>query len=86
MRIGKVIEEALNFLDSKRMIRYDLKNDIIQSTELGRISSYFYVKSETMDHFCQSLNIFQDDLQNKDANNFTDYQILKIMARAKEFE
>ena len=58
MRIGKVIEEALNFLDSKRMIRYDLKNDIIQSTELGRISSYFYVKSETMDHFCQSLNIF----------------------------
>jgi hypothetical protein len=41
-----------------KLIRLDHKNFTVSSTELGRITSHYYIKCETMAHFCNSLNIY----------------------------
>lgn len=38
------INEVLNELDRMRLIRFDRKNFSISSTELGRITSHYYIK------------------------------------------
>ena len=43
-----------------KLIRYDRKNFFVQSTELGRISSNFYIKCETMDKICKEFKITFD--------------------------
>jgi hypothetical protein len=44
-----LIEKTLNDLDRLRLIRYDRKSTYLSSTELGRITSHYYVACETMD-------------------------------------
>jgi hypothetical protein len=63
----------------------------LSSTELGRITSHYYVACETMDTFCKEFGInleVGDDyeqFQIKKNDYKTDLAILKILASAKEF-
>lgn len=90
--ISERIETTLNDLDNLRLIRYDRKNGYLSSTELGRITSHFYVKCDTMNIFCQQFGISLEgnedveDFMNKKNEYKTDLQILRILAQAKEFE
>uniref|UniRef100_A0A1I7T7W5 SEC63 domain-containing protein n=1 Tax=Caenorhabditis tropicalis TaxID=1561998 RepID=A0A1I7T7W5_9PELO len=45
---GNVIREAAMQLDQNEMIRFDLATECLNSTDLGRIASNFYVKYETI--------------------------------------
>ena len=55
------VHDVLQELDEMRLIRLDRKNMTVTSTELGRITSHYYIKCETMVHFCRSLNIHSDN-------------------------
>ena len=39
----EIVKDTLEELHHLRLIRYDASNNIIESTELGRISSHYYV-------------------------------------------
>ncbi len=56
--IRERVNEVLRELDRMRLIRMDHKNFSVNSTEIGRITSHYYIKCETMAHLCTSLNIF----------------------------
>lgn len=77
----------LNDLDKSKLIRYDRKNLTVSSTELGRITSHFYIKCETMDHFCSSLHITvgENVSPQKKFDYKTDLKLLTILAQSKEF-
>lgn len=45
---GNVIREAAMQLDQNKMIRFDMATEYLNSTDLGRIASNFYVKYETI--------------------------------------
>lgn len=57
MHITETIERALELLDKLRMIRWDRKNNYLASTELGRITSHYYINCDTMNTFCKGLGI-----------------------------
>ena len=76
-------------LDTLRLIRLDHKSLSVSSTELGRITSHYYIKCETMGHFCNALHIYSSDnvaTMKKKFDYKTDLQILNILAECKEFE
>lgn len=83
------MNEVLRELDRMRLIRMDHKNFSVNSTEIGRITSHYYIKCETMAHLCTSLNIFssEDPTAIKKKFDFkTDLDILNILSQCKEFE
>jgi replicative superfamily II helicase len=86
--LHKQIETVVLELSRERLMRYDEKNFYLNSTELGRITSHFYIQCETMGMFCENLGIMTDNVQVfKNKNEyFNDFQIMLILARAKEFE
>ena len=49
--------KSLEYLDNLKLIRFDRKNEFLNATELGRITSYYYINCETMDMFCKKFNI-----------------------------
>ena len=82
------LQKVINELNQERLIRYDTSTHFLSSTELGRITSHFYIKSETMAMFCEKLGILTENNQsskNKD-EYISEFKLLSIMARAKEFE
>lgn len=68
-----------------RLIRLDHKSMSIASTELGRITSHYYIKCETMAHFCNALHIYPSDnpSMKKRYDYKTDLQILNILSECK---
>ena len=68
-----------------RLIRLDHNSMSVTSTELGRITSHYYIKCETMAHLCQALHIYSaDDLSMKKRYEYkTDLQILNILSECK---
>jgi len=92
MHITETIERALELLDKLRMIRWDRKNNYLASTELGRITSHYYINCDTMNTFCKGLGIQLDNEEDMDENEKrrielkSDLGIMKIIAQAKEFE
>ena len=65
------------------MVRYDPHSKLVNSTDLGRCASNYYIACETMDEFCTKLKIFDDDgLFATDV----DEQLFMTMAQSKEFE
>lgn len=76
------VNEVLRELDQMRLIRLDHKSLTVTSTELGRITSHYYIKCETMAHFCRSLNINLDNTMSyeKRFEYKTDLQILNILS------
>lgn len=43
IHISEMIEECLKELDKLKLIRYDRNNGYLSSTELGRITSHYYI-------------------------------------------
>ena len=83
------VKDVLGELDRMRLIRMDHKNMTVTSTEIGRITSHYYIKCETMAHLCANLNIFPADdpqLYRKRFDFKTDLQLLNILCNCKEFE
>ena len=52
-RRADLIHTAAQQLDKALLIKYDKKSGNFQVTELGRISSHFYVTNETMQMYNQ---------------------------------
>ncbi len=91
MHINELLERVLNDLDAQHLIRYDRRNNFLSSTELGRITSHFYVACETMSIFCRNFgfSVEGDDVEearNRKGEYKSDLDLLKITSHAKEFE
>lgn len=93
--IHNLIEDRLDYLNELKFIRYDRTNLIVESTELGRICSHFYVNCATMEKFCKYLNFYEDlnliggpeNRSSVDAQgDIEDQDLLAILAQASEFD
>mmetsp|Transcript_29269 Transcript_29269/g.26740 ORF Transcript_29269/g.26740 Transcript_29269/m.26740 type:complete len:134 (-) Transcript_29269:1956-2357(-) len=58
--LQEILTTAVKSLHELRLIRHDQATNFLNSTELGRIASHFYIHSQTMDHFCKELKITDD--------------------------
>jgi activating signal cointegrator complex subunit 3 len=47
----ELVQSAARHLDDCRMLRYDARSGNLGVTDLGRVASHFYLKSETIAHF-----------------------------------
>ena len=56
------IERVVLELSRERLVLYDEKNFYLNPTELGRITSHFYIQCETMAMLCENL-IMNDNNQ-----------------------
>ena len=63
--IMQMLQNAIKDLCDLRLIRYDPVNWFLNSTDLGRISSHYYIKCETMAHFSKELKINEDKDESK---------------------
>jgi len=70
-----LIHTAAMTLEKSNLIKYDKKIGSFQSTDLGRISSYFYCTLETINTFNSLLK-----------PSLTEIEILRIFSRASEFK
>lgn len=91
MFLSEKIESCIKGLDSDRLLRYDTKNLYVSSTEIGRITSQFYVRCDTMRLITDAMGLCGDDLMKQQENKgkhqyWTDLQLMQLVARAKEFE
>ncbi|CAD8152858.1 unnamed protein product [Paramecium pentaurelia] len=84
--VQEKIESALKQLDSLKLVRYDTRNHLVTSTDLGRIASHYYIKCETMKILCDEMGLSFDQQEKQKFNDKNQYQLLKIIAKAKEFE
>ncbi|RCK66017.1 Pre-mRNA-splicing helicase BRR2 [Candida viswanathii] len=66
---------ALSILHENRLVVYDPATGSVQSTELGRIASYFYINYETINQFGKMLKPWH-----------TESEILRVFASAGEFK
>lgn len=76
-------------LDKMKLIRLDQRSLSVSSTEIGRVTSHYYIRCETMEHLCSTLHIFAADDANliKKRYDFkTDLDLLNILSNCKEFE
>lgn len=86
MHITDRIEMALEYLDKLRLIRWDRRNNYLASTELGRITSHYYISCETMNTFCRGFGIQLDNDEDVEDNQIrrleakSDLGVLKIIA------
>lgn len=92
-----MIERCQHDLHLLRLIRLDEKNNFVESTELGRIASHFYINCSTMQRFCTYQNFYDetaDNIEYKAYNNVNvnfagdidDQNLVAILAQASEFE
>ncbi|CAK75634.1 unnamed protein product (macronuclear) [Paramecium tetraurelia] len=84
--VQEKINEALKQLDTLKLVRFDSRNHLVTSTDLGRIASHYYIKCETMKVLCDEMGLSFDSQENQKFHFQTQYQLLKIVAKAKEFE
>jgi len=84
--LQETLVNAINQLHNLRLIRYDQKTMFLNATDLGRIASNYYIRTETMEHFCKELKITEDKQSSKDRIYLTDEKLLSIISRSKEFE
>ena len=81
------IERVVLELSRERLLLYDEKNFYLNPTELGRITSHFYIQCETMAMLCENLGIMTDNNQEIKSKDYVDdFQLMLILAKAKEFE
>lgn len=86
-----IIEENIFNLHRLRLLRYDPQSGSVESTELGRIASYYYINTRTMEKFCTYLNFYdsnqgEDQARNIDlAGDIEDQNLMAILAQASEF-
>jgi activating signal cointegrator complex subunit 3 len=91
------IQTCLQELHHLRLIRLDEKNNFVESTELGRIASHFYINCATMERFCTYLNFYDDQANEKNekganSNNVNtcgdieDQNLMTVLSQASEFQ
>ena len=85
--LDELLAKYLKEIHELKLIRYDPNTQFLNSTDLGRIASNYYIKCETMTHFCKELKI-HEDVQDKNMKDLhlSDERLLSIIVRAKEFE
>ncbi|KAG0411958.1 hypothetical protein HPB47_010909, partial [Ixodes persulcatus] len=71
-----LVISAAKTLDKAKMIRFDAKSESLDSTNLGRTASHFYIKHATVEHF-------NDLLERK---CLTEGDILAAVSKAQEFD
>lgn len=80
------IDHRLNKLHKLRMIRYDPTTSVVESTELGRIASHYYINCDTMERFCTYLNFYEENPGAESGSNINvqldieDQNLLAILA------
>lgn len=72
---SELIAAAARKLDKCQMIRYDDRGGNFHVTDLGRISSHFYIRHESIEHFNRTLN-----------SSISDSSIFDVVAQSSEFE
>ncbi|KAI6193789.1 hypothetical protein M3Y96_01056000 [Aphelenchoides besseyi] len=70
-----LIHTAALMLDRGNLIKYDKKSGLIQATELGRISSHYYVTSESMETYNKLLK-----------ETATETDLFRIFSMSSEFK
>ena len=73
----ELAEAAARHLDDCRMLRYDARSGNLGVTDLGRVASHFYLKSETISHFNSNL---------KPEASMTMPDVFDLVCRASELE
>ena len=73
-----LVHEAAKTLDSYEMVNYDVKSGNLSVTELGRVASHFYIRSE-------SIATFEEILSRK-KHSMREGDFLHIVCCAQEFE
>ena len=63
--LQEILINAVTQLHNLRLIRHDQRTMFLNSTDLGRIASNYYIKTETMEHFCKELKITEDKQSGK---------------------
>ncbi|XP_049587818.1 activating signal cointegrator 1 complex subunit 3 [Syngnathus scovelli] len=71
----ELVEESGRKLDKARMIRFEERTGYFASTDLGRTSSHFYIRYNTIETFNELFN-----------SQRTEADILSIVSKAEEFE
>ncbi|XP_057689624.1 activating signal cointegrator 1 complex subunit 3 [Corythoichthys intestinalis] len=71
----ELVVESGRKLDKARMIRFEERTGYFASTDLGRTSSHFYIKYNTIETFNELFN-----------SERTEADILSIVSKAEEFE
>jgi len=71
----QLVESACTLLSESKMVLFDLESGIITATDLGRVSSHYYIHYETV----QTIN-------KKLSNSMDELAILHLIASSKEFE
>ena len=71
----EIIREAGRKLDKAKMIRFDERTGYLFPTDLGRTSSQFYIKYDTIEIFNELLKPVMNEAE-----------ILAMLAKASEFE
>ncbi|KAJ3695012.1 hypothetical protein LUZ60_000389 [Juncus effusus] len=62
-RRADLIHSAANLLDKNNLIKYDRKSGYFQSTDLGRISSYYYITHGTISTYNEYLKPTMSDIE-----------------------
>ena len=87
-----MIENNMMNLHRLRLLRYDQISGMLESTELGRIASHYYINCGTMERFCTYLNFYEEnpgntaDVNINIAGDIEDQNLLAILAQASEFK
>lgn len=86
--LRKTVVDVIEQLEKIQLLRYDRKNLSVSSTDLGRITSHFYIKCDTMEHFCNALHITISNGQSneKSFDYKPDIYLLTVLAESKEFQ
>ncbi|KAF7411272.1 hypothetical protein HZH66_000168 [Vespula vulgaris] len=71
----ELIDAAAKALDKAKMIRYNIQTGDVNTTDLGRIASHYYLKYDTVEIF--------NELSE---NVMTEADILAMISRSQEFE
>ena len=50
-----LVYTAANILDKNGLIKYDRKTGLFQSTQLGKVASYYYIKYQSMQIYNENL-------------------------------
>lgn len=70
-----IIIDAARKLDKAKMVRFDERTQYLFATDLGRTSSHFYIKYDTIEVFNEHMKPVMNDAD-----------IMKMLSQAQEFE
>ena len=85
IQVITTVRDTLLKLHRLRVIRFDEPNDVIEATELGRITSHYYINCETMEKICHYFRMNRDDTTGA-IEEIQPKNLLGIISQSAEFE